>query len=172
MSGTRRSLWSRTGIAFLHREIIGKIIRPLRFMARPTAEERGSFMGFSRFADRVAVVTGGGSGMGAAIALRLAEEGATVVIAGRDAEKLSRTAKQAPESGAIVERVVDVRDQAAVIRLVDGTAEEFGRLDVLVNCAGASDVGLFAELDAQTWQDMIAVNASASSTRRRPPSRT
>ncbi|WP_255823069.1 SDR family NAD(P)-dependent oxidoreductase [Amycolatopsis sp. GM8] len=118
-------------------------------------------MGFNRFADHVALVTGGGSGMGAAIALRFAEEGATVVIAGRDAEKLSRTAKQAPESGAIVERVVDVRDQAAVIALVDGTAEEFGRLDVLVNCAGASDVGRFAELDAQTWQDMIAVNASA-----------
>ncbi|PZG09072.1 SDR family NAD(P)-dependent oxidoreductase [Nonomuraea aridisoli] len=118
-------------------------------------------MGFNRFSGRVVLVTGGGSGMGAAIALRFAEEGATVVIAGRDAEKLSRTVKQAPEGSTIVQRIVDVRDEAAVIELVDGTVEAFDRLDVLVNCAGASDVGLFAGLDAQTWQDMIAVNASA-----------
>lgn len=99
--------------------------------------------------------------MGAAIALRFAAEGATVVIAGRDAQKLSRTAKQAPESGVIVERVVDVRDEAAVVALVNETADAFGRLDVLVNCAGVSDAGLFAELDAKTWHDTIAVNASA-----------
>lgn len=114
--------------------------------------------------------------MGAAIALRFAEEGATVVIAGRDAEKLSRTVKLAPEGSTIVQRVVDVRDEAAVIELVDGTVEAFDRLDVLVNCAGASDVGLFAGLDAQTWQDMIAVNASFRAATRparaQPPSRT
>jgi meso-butanediol dehydrogenase / (S,S)-butanediol dehydrogenase / diacetyl reductase len=118
-------------------------------------------MGSNRFSDRVALVTGGGSGMGAAIALRLAAEGATVVIAGRDAEKLSRTAKRAPESGAIIERVVDVRDEAAVVGLVNETVEAFGRLDVLVNCAGVSDVGLVADLDAKTWHDTIAVNAGA-----------
>jgi meso-butanediol dehydrogenase/(S,S)-butanediol dehydrogenase/diacetyl reductase len=118
-------------------------------------------MGFNRFSGRVALVSGGGSGMGAAIALRLAGEGATVVITGRDAEKLSRTVKQASEGSTIVQRIVDVRDEAAVVELVDGTVEAFDRLDVLVNCAGASDVGLFAGLDGQTWQDMIAVNASA-----------
>lgn len=118
-------------------------------------------MGFDCFSDRVVLVTGGGSGMGAAIASRFAAEGATVVIAGRDAEKLSRTAKQAPEGGAIVERVADVRDEAAVVGLVNETAETFGRLDVLVNCAGASDIGLFADLDTKTWHDTIAVNAGA-----------
>ncbi|MFD4644460.1 SDR family NAD(P)-dependent oxidoreductase [Lentzea sp. NPDC058436] len=118
-------------------------------------------MGSNRFSDQVAVVTGGGSGMGAAIALRLAAEGATVVIAGRDEQKLIRTAGQAPENGKIVHRVVDVRDEAAVVQLVNGAAEAFGRLDVLVNCAGATDLGLFAELDAQTWHDIIAVNAGA-----------
>ncbi|WP_432838632.1 SDR family NAD(P)-dependent oxidoreductase [Dactylosporangium sp. CA-092794] len=118
-------------------------------------------MEFNRFAGQVAVVTGGGSGMGAAIALRFAKEGATVVIAGRDAEKVRRTVAQAPAGGTIVPRTVDVRDEAAVVELVDWTAAEFGRLDVLVNCAGVTDVGLFAELDAQTWQDIVAVNASA-----------
>ncbi|MFC8825945.1 SDR family NAD(P)-dependent oxidoreductase [Streptomyces sp. NPDC057137] len=115
----------------------------------------------NRFSGRVALVTGGGSGMGAAIALRFAEEGATVVIAGRDGEKLSRTVKQAPEGSTIVQRTVDVRDETAVVELVDGTVAEFDRLDILVNCAGASDIGLLAGLDAQTWQDIIAVNASA-----------
>ncbi|WP_143091623.1 SDR family NAD(P)-dependent oxidoreductase [Lentzea albida] len=118
-------------------------------------------VGSNRFADQVAVVTGGGSGMGAAIALRLAEEGATVVVAGRDEQKLSRTAERAAGNGKIVQRVVDVRDEAAVIELVNGTAETFGRLDVLVNCAGATDFALFADLDAQTWNDIIAVNAGA-----------
>ena len=118
-------------------------------------------MGFNRFSDCVVLVTGGGSGMGAAIALRFAAEGATVVIAGRDADKLSWTAKQAPDGGAIVERVADVRDEAAVVGLVNETAEAFGRLDVLVNCAGVSDIGLFADLDTKTWHDTIAVNAGA-----------
>lgn len=114
-----------------------------------------------RFSGRVALVTGGGSGMGAAVALRLAEEGATVVIAGRDAAKLSRTVESAPEGGTIVRRIVDVRDEAAVVELVNGVVEAFDRLDVLVNCAGASDVNLISEVDKEVWQDMIAVNASA-----------
>jgi NADP-dependent 3-hydroxy acid dehydrogenase YdfG len=54
---------------------------------------------------------------------------------------LNQTANRAPESGAIVERVVDVRDEAAVVWLVNEAAEAFGRLDVLVNRAGVSDIG-------------------------------
>ncbi|MEU4657026.1 SDR family NAD(P)-dependent oxidoreductase [Streptomyces sp. NPDC023723] len=118
-------------------------------------------MGSNRFSGRVALVTGGGSGIGAAIALRLAGEGATAVIAGRNEEKLSRTVEQAPEGSTIVPRTADVRDETAVIELIDGTVEAFGRLDVLVNCAGASDIGLITGLETPTWQDMIAVNASA-----------
>ncbi|WP_198165468.1 SDR family NAD(P)-dependent oxidoreductase [Nocardia fusca] len=74
---------------------------------------------------------------------------------------MSRTVEQAREGSTIVQRAVDVRDEAAVIELVDGTAQSFGRLDVLVNCAGVSDVGLAAGLDTQTWQYIIAINASA-----------
>ncbi|WP_306216085.1 SDR family NAD(P)-dependent oxidoreductase [Actinoplanes sp. RD1] len=115
----------------------------------------------NRFSGQVAVVTGGGSGMGAAIALRLAAEGATVVIAGRDSGKLEQTAGQAPEGSTIVARAADVRDEAAVAELIDGTVASYGRLDVLVNCAGVSDVGLFEDLAASTWHDIMAVNASA-----------
>lgn len=114
-----------------------------------------------RFTHQVVLVTGGGSGMGAAIALRFAAEGATVVVAGRDPEKLSRTAGQAPEGSTITARVADVRDEAAVTELVNATAQGYGRLDVLVNCAGATDLGLLAGKDAQTWHDTFAVNTHA-----------
>ncbi len=108
---------------------------------------------------RVAIVTGGGRGIGLASALRLAEAGRDVVIAdvgefGQDAAAqvaaLGRRARFVP---------TDVTDQAAVRALVDETLRDFGRLDILVNCAGVlGREEAFLERDDAEWHRVIDIN--------------
>jgi meso-butanediol dehydrogenase/(S,S)-butanediol dehydrogenase/diacetyl reductase len=88
----------------------------------------------TRLTDKIVIVTGGGSGIGAAAALRFAAEGATVVIAGRTKTTLDQVAAQAP--GRIEVRVTDLAEEAATTELVDEVARAHGQLDVLVNNAG------------------------------------
>ena len=99
---------------------------------------------------RRALVTGAGRGIGAAIARRLAAEGAEVVLADIDLAAAEEVA------GAIGGRpvAVDVADAAAVAAAV----AEIGRVDILVNNAGVEDIGFFTELTPQRWRRTIAVN--------------
>src|SRR5260370_1849161 len=86
---------------------------------------------------RVAVVTGGGAGIGRAVALGLAGEGYSVVVAGRRKEPLEATAAEGSKLGARMLGVqTDVADPQSVKALFAQTAEEFGRLDLLFNNAG------------------------------------
>ncbi len=88
---------------------------------------------------KAAVVTGGSKGIGRAIALALAEAGASVALAARGEEDLARTAKEIEAAGGRALAVpTDVTDQAAVQTLVDRTVEAFGTVDLLVNNAGAA----------------------------------
>lgn len=107
-------------------------------------------------ADRVVVVTGGSSGVGLATACLLHDEGALVATCARDGQRLQASLAEAGLTG---ERVLalacDVRDQQAVSRLVDATVERFGRIDGLVNNAGASRMKRLAELDAGDWEDEL-----------------
>jgi NAD(P)-dependent dehydrogenase (short-subunit alcohol dehydrogenase family) len=107
-----------------------------------------------RFAGKVAVVTGGASGIGRALGRRLASDGARVVLADVDAEGVSRAAE---EIGA-VGRVLDVRDRAAFAALVGDVVGEHGRLDLLFNNAGIAPGGPTAELPASVWDDVLGVN--------------
>ncbi|MBL7502480.1 SDR family NAD(P)-dependent oxidoreductase, partial [Frankia sp. CNm7] len=89
---------------------------------------------------RVAVVTGGGTGIGRGSALALAEYGADVVLSARRAEPLESTAKEIEALGRrALALPADVTKPEECQRIVDGTLAEFGRLDILVNCAGGAE---------------------------------
>jgi meso-butanediol dehydrogenase/(S,S)-butanediol dehydrogenase/diacetyl reductase len=103
---------------------------------------------------RVALVTGGGTGIGAAVARQLSEAGDQVVICGRRAEPLQTVAEQ---TGALAV-VADVSDADGVIHVVDQTIATFGRLDGLVLNHGIIRAGRVDELSVQDWQDTLQVN--------------
>jgi 3-oxoacyl-[acyl-carrier protein] reductase len=116
-----------------------------------------------RLDGRTAIVTGAGKGLGRAFSLRLAEEGARIVAVTRaDMEGLEETARIVREAGgqALVSRV-DVTSRADVERMASEAAEEFGRIDILVNNA-AYYYGVtrkpFDEVDEEQWDRMMAVN--------------
>ncbi|MCK4294697.1 MAG: SDR family NAD(P)-dependent oxidoreductase, partial [Planctomycetes bacterium] len=86
---------------------------------------------------KVAIVTGASRGIGRAISLALAGEGAAVVLAARSIEKLEQTAEQVSKAGGQAEIVVtELTEEDSIKNLVKATAEKFGRLDILVNNAG------------------------------------
>jgi NAD(P)-dependent dehydrogenase (short-subunit alcohol dehydrogenase family) len=108
---------------------------------------------------KVAIVTGGGSGIGKGIARAFADEGCAVVISGRGAERLNATAAELGKSGAVVVPIVaDVANEAQVIALFKQTKERFGRLDILVNSAGAFDGGLIENLTLEAWNRVVDAN--------------
>ncbi|MCC2669872.1 MAG: short-chain dehydrogenase/reductase [Armatimonadetes bacterium] len=113
----------------------------------------------ARLEGKVAIVTGGNRGIGAGIARAFAREGAAVVLAARDAEKLQQTAAELEATGATVLGVpTDVTDEAGVESLFQQAMERFGRVDILVNNAGAFDGGPIDELSLETWEKVMAVN--------------
>ncbi|NQW19066.1 MAG: SDR family oxidoreductase [Chloroflexi bacterium] len=109
---------------------------------------------------KVSIITGGGSGIGKGIATALAGEGSSIVIAARDAERLTATANEITAStGSDVLTVqTDVTDEAAVKRLFQSTMERFGRLDILVNNSGRFDGGRIDELTLETFAGVLSVN--------------
>jgi len=107
---------------------------------------------------RTVLVTGGGTGIGAAVARQLAAGGDRVIICGRRAEPLRAVAAQ---TGA-VDVTCDVTDASDVARLVAAAAGESGRLDGLVLNAGVISPGGVADLSAADWADMVAVNLTGA----------
>jgi len=113
---------------------------------------------------KVAVVTGGGGGIGKAVALALAEVGYSVVIAGRRPEALASVAAEANAAGRSMLAVsTDVRDQASVQMLFARTKEAFGRIDLLFNNAGAGAPALaLEELSYEQWKAVLETNLSGA----------
>ncbi len=112
-------------------------------------------------ADRVAVVTGGGGGIGAATARLFARHGARVVIADIDADLAKRTTGEITASGGSALAIVtDVRDADQVAGLVRVVLDRYGRADVLVNNAGhwLRHPGNFVDTDPQLWDDLYRIN--------------
>ncbi|MER8105979.1 SDR family NAD(P)-dependent oxidoreductase [Kitasatospora sp. NPDC094016] len=110
---------------------------------------------------RVVVVTGAGSGIGAAITHRFAAEGATVVLVGRTREKLEHTAAGAPKGVKALVRTADLTVPDQVDALFADIAGELGRLDVLVNNAGAPAFGAVDAVTPDAWRAAMALNLDA-----------
>jgi NADP-dependent 3-hydroxy acid dehydrogenase YdfG len=108
---------------------------------------------------KVVAITGASSGIGEATALRLAADGARVVLAARREEPLKDLAARITAAGGHATYVpTDVCRQQDMIRLVAVACERFGRLDVLVNNAGVMPISPIADLHVSEWDDMIDVN--------------
>jgi meso-butanediol dehydrogenase/(S,S)-butanediol dehydrogenase/diacetyl reductase len=110
-----------------------------------------------RFKDKVVIVTGAGSGIGAAAARRFHREGAIVVLNGRREFKLAEVGAELGTDRCII-RPTDVSIAADVERLIADVVRQFGRIDVLVNNAGTGAVIDFIESPVQQWRDLFAVN--------------
>jgi NAD(P)-dependent dehydrogenase (short-subunit alcohol dehydrogenase family) len=108
---------------------------------------------------KVVLVTGANRGIGRGIARGMAQAGASLVLAARQADLLEATAAEIDSLGAdVLARTTDVTDEAAVEALFGAVLERFGRLDVLVNNAGAFDGGPLDELSLAAWEKVMAVN--------------
>lgn len=112
-------------------------------------------------ASKVALVTGGGSGIGRAVAIALADNGYRVALAGRRVAQLEETV--AASKGELLPMSVDVTDAAAVQAMVARTVSHFGRLDVLFNNAGATAPPTPTEdLPLEVWRKVIDTNLTGS----------
>jgi NAD(P)-dependent dehydrogenase (short-subunit alcohol dehydrogenase family) len=109
-----------------------------------------------------ALVTGGGRGIGAAIATALAADGARVTLLGRDRDVLAQHAATLPASAEAHVVVADVTDAEQVADAFLHVRKRHGEVEILVNNAGASTAVPFAKLDPATWDAIIAVNLTAT----------
>ena len=115
-----------------------------------------------RFDGRSVLITGAASGIGRATALRLAEEGASLVLADRAEAGLAQTAQACEGAGAVHTRTCDVSDEASVAELVAGAVEDLGGLDVLCNVAGILAFEDFRSTTLEQWNRILAVNLTGT----------
>lgn len=112
-----------------------------------------------RFSGRTALVTGGGRGIGEAVAHRLAAEGSRVVVISRTASEIERVATEIGDAGGEAAAITaDVSDATQAQAAVDGALERFGRLDVLVNNAGVDFDCPLLDVPEEEWNRVIGVN--------------
>jgi NAD(P)-dependent dehydrogenase (short-subunit alcohol dehydrogenase family) len=110
-----------------------------------------------RLHNKVALITGAGSGIGRATAILFASEGAKVALVGRTASKLDETAKAIHE-GSVFCLAADLSQRAEAQRAVDECARHFGGLDILINNAGISRQRSLLEMDEPLWDELVAHN--------------
>lgn len=112
------------------------------------------------FKDTIAIVTGAGSGIGRRVALMLAQEGAKVVASDINEAGLLETLDIAKSSQYrdICMEIGDVRDEKAVMHIVDSIVAKYGKLDLLVNCAGIIQLGKIEDITSEQWDKVLGIN--------------
>ncbi len=112
-----------------------------------------------RLKDKVALITGSGSGIGKSTALLFAQEGAAVIVNDLNKEAGNETVEQIrSEGGQALFIQADVTDPASVQKMVQTALTEFGRIDILFNNAGISGVGRLHEIEPEDWDKIMSVN--------------
>jgi meso-butanediol dehydrogenase/(S,S)-butanediol dehydrogenase/diacetyl reductase len=114
----------------------------------------------NRFEGKVVIVTGAGSGIGAATARRFLNEGASVILNGRREHKLHETITGFDAAKSLI-HPGDVSDEAYVKRLVEDTVTKFGKLDVLVNNAGMAIFGPFNQTTTEVWRKTMGTDVDS-----------
>jgi len=121
--------------------------------------DAGTGNSVTRLSGKVALITGGGTGIGRAIALAYAREGASVAVAGRRLERLREVINEVhKQDGAGLAMECDVTRVRDVERAVKGTVERFGRVNVLVNNAGTLHVSTVEGISEEEWDRVMTVN--------------
>lgn len=110
----------------------------------------------SRLKNKIAIVTGAGSGIGRACAVALAREGAQVVLVGRRKERLEETARAIGDTAFVLS--ADISEKNEVNRVVEQTVAHFGGLNVLLNNAGVLHVGTAEQITEEQWDETFNVN--------------
>jgi 3-oxoacyl-[acyl-carrier protein] reductase len=112
-----------------------------------------------RLADKVAIITGGGSGIGQATAIKFALEGAKVVVGDLAIERADETVRKITEDGGEAMAVrVDVRDKASIVQMVEAVIAKYGRIDCLVNNAGIVQDSTLKNMTDDQFDNVIDVN--------------
>ena len=116
------------------------------------------------FAGKVAIVTGGATGIGYATALQLARLGATVVICSRTVDELEAAAAriEAASGSRCLAVPTDVKDETACVGLVERAIAEFGRIDVLINNAGGTRMGPLERIPTRGWDSIFDLNVKSA----------
>ncbi|MHC0038103.1 3-oxoacyl-ACP reductase FabG [Pseudoneobacillus sp. C159] len=112
-----------------------------------------------RLADKVAIITGAGRGIGEATAIKFAKEGAKIVVADVNSEDINQTVQTITEAGGkAIGMVVDVTNVGQVEKMVSDTAEHFGSVDIVVNNAGITADAQLIKMEEAQWDRVIDVN--------------
>ena len=114
------------------------------------------------FKDKIALVTGGGSGIGFAIARQFLQCGAEVFICSRKAERIEKAVEELSQFGKVYGRTLDIREPEQVERMADFIAAKSGKLDILVNNAGGQFPSPAADITPKGWQAVVNTNLNGT----------